>query len=285
MRSRFLVAASIGLVAALATGALLARVWLGQSTASQALSTHPIAPSPTAAANTSRFVTLPPGKPLPSDAQCAASVRIDPPPENKRPNQQSNQVTGQPVGNFFPTADAADANRWIAPRIDGQFTGTTAQILRWTACKWGIDEELVAAQAAVESWWRQSATGDWGTDPAACPPGHGLGADGVAGRCPQSYGILQNRYSVEKSSWPGIANSTAMNADTAYGIWRACYEGYEVWLNHVQRVGNYGPGDAWGCIGRWFAGRWHTAAAERYIARVRDYLNRRVWLQADFQEP
>jgi hypothetical protein len=35
--------------------------------------------------------------------------------------------------------------------------------------------------------------GDSGTDAAACPPGHGLGVDGTAGKCPQSYGILQTR--------------------------------------------------------------------------------------------
>ena len=170
----------------------------------------------------------------------------------------------------------------LAPRIDGGFTGTTAEILRWTACKWGIDEDIVAAQAAVESWWRQGTLGDWGTDPAGCAPGHGIGADKVVGKCPQSFGILQNRYPYELSSWPGIAQSTAMNADTAYGIWRACFDGYELWLNDVEHSGHYAAGDAWGCVGRWYAGRWHNAAAEQYVAKVRDYLNRRVWEQADF---
>jgi autotransporter family porin len=143
---------------------------------------------------------------------------------------------------------------------------------------------MVAAQAAIESWWHQTNLGDWDTDAASCPPGHGLGADGVAGKCPQSYGILQNRYPYEKSSWPGIASSTAMNADTAYAIWRACYEGYEGWLNDVERAGQYRSGDVWGCIGRWFAGRWHTGPANEYITKVKDYLKRRIWQQADFQE-
>jgi hypothetical protein len=199
-------------------------------------------------------------------------------------NRSFNRATGNTVGDLFPTSDDPRANREIGPRIDGAFTGTTAEVLRWAACKWGIDQDMVDAQAAVESWWRQSTLGDWGTDPAACPPGHGLGADGMAGKCPQSYGILQNRYPFERSSWPGIALSTASNADTAYGIWRACFDGYEVWLNDVERVGAYAAGDAWGCIGRWYAGRWHTAAAEGYIAKVRDFLSRRVWEQPDFTE-
>ena len=200
-------------------------------------------------------------------------------------NRGANHTTGQHIGSDLFTGDDPLADQVVAPRIDGQFTGTTHEILRWAACKWGIDEDIVAAQAAVESWWRQSALGDFGGDPNACPPGHGLGVDGTPGQCPQSYGILQNRYPYEVSTWPGIGNSTAMNADTAYGIWRACFNGYEAWLNTVDRGSQYGPGDQWGCVGRWFSGRWHNQSAEGYIAKVQDYLRRRVWEQPDFQEP
>jgi hypothetical protein len=35
-------------------------------------------------------------------------------------------------------------------------------------------------------------------------------------------------------------------------------------------------------MGRWFSGRWYTAAANDYIARVQDYLARRVWTTSDF---
>jgi autotransporter family porin len=178
---------------------------------------------------------------------------------------------------------AASAAGTVAS-LDGAFTGTTQEILRWTACKWGIDENLVYAQAAVESWWRQTTQGDFGSDASACAPGHGLGADGQAGQCPQSFGILQNRYPFARSTRPGIARSTAMNADTAYGIWRACFEGYEHWLNDVERGRQYGAGDALGCMGRWFSGRWHTAPAEQYVAKVKDYLARRIWETPDFQE-
>ena len=127
--------------------------------------------------------------------------------------------------------------------------------------------------------------GDWSADAAVCAPGHGLGVDGKAGQCPESYGILQDRYQYEKSGWPGLASSTAMNADLAYGIWRACYQGYEGWLNTVpDKVGTYAAGDAWGCVGRWFSGRWHTAPSETYIAKVRDYLNQRIWETPNFQQ-
>ena len=135
----------------------------------------------------------------------------------------------------------------------------------------------------MESWWRQTTKGDWET--SGCPPGHGPGVDGRPGLCPQSWGILQNRYPYETSSWPGIARSTAMNADTAYAIWRSCYDGYETWLNTVQHVGRYHAGDAWGCVGRWFAGRWHTPPAEQYIAQVTEYLRERIWTKSYFQQP
>ncbi len=233
---------------------------------------------------TSFFNTLPPGSKLPSDAECAAAVKAR--PENKRGNATYNATRGnQGVSSSLFAGDDPRASTDIAVRVDGNFTGTTDEILQWAACKWGINEDIVRAQAAVESWWRQSTKGDWTTDASRCAPGHGIGVDGTAGQCPESFGILQNRYPYEQSAWPGIYTSTAFNADTTYGIWRACYEGYETWLNTVDKGSTYAAGDAWGCVGRWYAGRWHTSAAETYITKVKDYLNQRIWETAGFQEP
>jgi len=244
------------------------------------------APNAAATAAPAFFGTLPPGARLPSGAQCARWVRARPTPrESKGMNRRFNHTAGERVAGTFLAGDAPQADRRLVPRINGDFTGTTSEILRWAACKWGISQNIVFAQAAVESWWNQTTLGDWGADASPCPPGHGLGANGRPGLCPQSYGILQNRYPFERASWPGIGKSTAMNADTAYAIWRACYDGYETWLNTVQRGSVYHAGDAWGCVGRWFAGRWHTAPAQQYIARVRQYLRERIWTQPNFQQP
>jgi hypothetical protein len=229
------------------------------------------------------FHTVPPGGHLPTGSQCATWVLARPVKENKGMNRKYNHTTGQRLASDFFSGDSPKANQLIAPRVNGNFTGTTQEILRWAACKWGIDQDMVFAQAAVESWWRQTTKGDWEND--GCPPGHGLGVDGKPGLCPQSWGILQNRYPYEKSSWPGIATSTAMNADTAYAIWRTCFDGYETWLNTVQHVGTYHKGDAWGCIGRWFAGRWHTPPAQQYVAAVRKYMREKIWTTPNFQEP
>jgi hypothetical protein len=234
------------------------------------------------------FYTLPPGAKLPTDAQCAALVNAAPESESKSANTPFNLRTGTHVGgSFFPTAPGSDnplAQQTLAPRIDGDFTGTTIDILRWAACKWGIDQDIVFAQAAVESWWQQDTLGDFGTVSTACLPGHKIGQDGKVGECPQSYGILQNRYPYENGGWPAIATSTAMNADAAYAIWRACYDGYETWLNSVPRGAQYTSGDAWGCVGRWFAGRWRTPAALGYIAKVKQYMREKIWLTPDFKQ-
>ncbi|NJN15402.1 MAG: hypothetical protein HC822_03470 [Oscillochloris sp.] len=200
-------------------------------------------------------------------------------------NATSNATSGnqQLASDFFGGSDPR-ANSEFAARVTGNFSGTTDEILQWAACKWGVDEDMVRAQAAIESWWRQDTKGDWTTDASRCAPGHGLGVDGRPGECPESFGILQNRYPYEQSAWPGIHDSTAFNADVTYAIWRSCYEGYEWWLNQVEQGRPYAAGDAWGCMGRWFAGRWYTQPAQDYIGRVQGYLNDRVWEQTYFKE-
>jgi autotransporter family porin len=232
-----------------------------------------------------RFDTLPPGAVLPSGAQCAVWVRTKPFPENRGANRRANQTTGHPVGSAFFSGDDPRANSKIAPRMDGQFTGVTREILRWAACKWGADENLVLAQAAIESRWQQNTVGDWTGDASRCAPDHGPGVDGMPGQCPESFGVLQARYPNAKAAWPGIANSTAMNADVTYGMWRVCFEGYEGWLNTLGRGRDYAAGDAWGCVGRSFSGQWHVPAGDEYVRRVRGFLDQRIWETRGFQQP
>jgi hypothetical protein len=223
-----------------------------------------------------RFGTLAPGAALPTGAQCAALVRAAPvPPEIKGVNRTANATQGStPAG-----------VTGLQARVDGRFTGTTEQVLRWAACKWGVDEDVVKAQTAIESWWRMDTRGDLGTDPARCPPGHGLRVDGTAGRCPESWGLLQVRYPYNLPAFPDALRSSAFNADWAYASFRSCYEGELTWLNTVEHVGSYAAGDLWGCVGVWFSGRWHTADAEGYITRVKGYLTQRIWTTPDFAQP
>ena len=228
------------------------------------------------------FHTLPPDARLPSGAECARWVRASSSPESRPANALSNRNVGYRVHpSVFPPGDSPQVTK-LAPSISGEFTGTTQEILQWASCKWGIDQNVVFAQAAAESWWKQSKLGDWTSDAELCPPGHGIGAEGRPGVCPQSYGILQVRYSLEKSAWPGIDVSTAMNVDVAYAVWRSCYDGYETWLNNSLGGRQYHAGDLWGCVGRWFAGNWYTPEAEAYIDLVKKYMSERVWLRSYF---
>ena len=92
------------------------------------------------------------------------------------PHRQERRA-GLLPGRHSQRQQADRAAKLIAPRINGRFTGTTKEILRWAACKWGIDQSIVFAQAAVESWWRQTTkatpgaawgagSGGWRTPPA-----------------------------------------------------------------------------------------------------------------------
>jgi autotransporter family porin len=169
-------------------------------------------------------------------------------------------------------------------RVDGNYTGTTDEVLQWVACKWGIEADVVRAQAAVESWWNMTNLGDWTSDAAVCAPNHPIGSGhSHPGQCPESVGILQDRYQYTKNGFNQVETSTAYNADYVYAAWRACYDGEETWLNTVSRVGTYGPGDLWGCLGVWYSGRWHTGPAEAYISKVQGYLSSRIWTQPDFR--
>lgn len=264
------------------TGVVVVLITAALGAAVAGCSSQPASRPPDATAQVD-FRTLPPGSKLPSGAQCARLVRASPSPEIRPANQAFNRTVGQPVGpGLFPRGDSPQVAA-LAPLISGGFTGTTQQILEWAACKWGISQDVVFAQAAAESSWQQAHLGDWGTDGSRCPPGHGIGADGIPGECPQSYGILQTKYGLWKSAWPGIGDSTAMNVDVTYAVWRSCFDGYEIWLNNSAPPAQpYHAGDLWGCVGRWFAGSWYTPAANQYIDRVQGLLRERVWEQPGF---
>jgi autotransporter family porin len=189
--------------------------------------------------------------------------------ETQPANSRYNETPGNrhlPTNFFDVGSDDPRAITQVATRVSGAYTGTTAEILEWVSCKWGIDERLVRAQADVESSWRQTMVGDWTSDGSHCVPGHELGMDGKPGQCPESWGILQVRYRFFAGAFPDAIASTAFNADTAYAVWRSCFEGYEWWLRDFASPGHvYQPGDAWGCIGRWFSGEWYGPTATRYI--------------------
>jgi hypothetical protein len=220
-----------------------------------------------------RFATLPPGSALPTGAECTARVRRSP-WEPRPQNTTANQTVPAPRPVSIGGASAA-FNATFAGRIDGNFTGTTDEIIQWASCKWGFDEDVTRARAIAESFWIQSSAGDNTSSPATCAE------IGKAAPCSESYGLLQVRFTAHVGTYPRAAESTAFNLDYTLANTRACYEGDLTWLNNFERGGTYARGDLWGCVGLWFSGRWYVNN-QPYIATVQGHLAEKPWLKAGF---
>jgi autotransporter family porin len=220
------------------------------------------------------FTTLPPGSPLPSDAECATLVRQnpwEPRPQNNTANQtnvyaQGYRLTGSILEKYSGNYES---------RVTGNFTGTTDEIIQWAACKWGFDEDTVRAQAVKESYWDQGALGDCGLNTRAAT--HGCA----------SVGLLQDKAAdippTHPGTWPYAYTSTAFNVDYTLAVRRACFEGYETWLRDFNQ--SYAAGDIWGCIGRWYSGRWYDSGAQLYIKSVQDIFNTKLWIAWGYTGP
>jgi hypothetical protein len=81
----------------------------------------------------------------------------------------------------------------------------------------------------------------------------------------------------QNGTFPFNRNSTAFAVDYLGGELRGCHEGWESWLRQPG-TGGYAAGDLWGCVGTWYAGAWHTSAADSYSGRVRRLMRSRPWL-------
>lgn len=205
-----------------------------------------------------------PGTDLPSGAECARTIDRsgwEPIPENAEAN---NHV---PSHLAIPDLEGYDsrANTEFVSRIDGDFTGTTDEIIEWGACKWGVEADLVRAQAYAESSWVQSKTGDHTDDAEKC-------VSGDEPPCPTSFGLLQIKHLFHPGTYPDSQESTAFNVDYSLAVMRACYEG---WVEFFPD--DYQSGDFEGCLGQHFAGQWRDEAALDYIDRVMDVYYAEEW--------
>jgi hypothetical protein len=213
------------------------------------------------------FTTVATGSALPTDAQCASEIASnpwEPRPQNYPANQTNVYAQGFRLHNSYLGAWAPEYERLVT----GNYVGTTDQILRWAACKWGFDEDTVKAQAVVESGWDQSWLGDCNRGPTQ-PETHGCASVGIlqvkGADIPPSY----------PGTWPAIWTSTAFNVDFAMGVRRLCFDGKETWL-HDQNP-TYAAGDLWGCIGHYYSGGWYDQGALQYIPKVQAALTAKTW--------
>jgi hypothetical protein len=137
-------------------------------------------------------------------------------------------------------------------RIDGQYTGTTEMIIRWAACKWGMDEDMIRAQATAEhgTWIQWNAGGDERHSINQCQAGNNpdhnstnLWGYRISNACYQSWSIWQTKvvYSSPDSgawtTWPAMNESTAFAVDYRYGYQRSCMNGNRSGFFNDKRTG------------------------------------------------
>lgn len=242
------------------------------------------------------FATLPPYAALPSERSCSAEITPTPetvvanlPFNHNKPS--SREIAAFHLGSIFqaplPGVDYA--------RIDGDYSGSTDMILKWAACKWGIDEDLVRAQAWTESKWIQGGDepsqggGDKRYIKTECVRGtfYALWDYACDNCCYQSWGILQTKVYYAPNTWPMIKDSTAFNADYRYAEERACINGaFRSYFNSAAQQPNTYAEDVadrnlnrllWGCTGMHFSGSWYDPAALRYMGEVRQALINKPW--------
>jgi hypothetical protein len=225
------------------------------------------------------FSTLPPGSSLPSGDQCASLVKnssFEPRPGN----YTANHTIPSDLSALYNTSQNGGAPSGSFSRVDGNFTGTTDEILQWGACKWGFDEDLVRAIAVEESHWRQSGAGDFTYDTSLCPSG-GVYSDGG---CYQSYGILQIKARDYGGTFPNSMQSTAFAVDYKLAYQRACFEGQISYLS--EQSSNYPSGSAndmlWGCVNQWLTGTWWSGSDDSYISDIKGFMSSKIWLDPSF---
>ncbi len=214
---------------------------------------------------------------MPTEATCAKEVHLstwEPRPQNTTANHT---VPPQPntLGNFSQWNSTW--NTTYKPRISGDYTGTTDEIIQFEACKWGWSDNLVRAEADVESTWYQAlgsndGFGDYTSNAADCTYGY-------SPPCPTSFGIIQVKWyyhpagypsTSPQSSYPWITRSTAYDLDLQLAEMRGCYDGMSTYLGNTT-------GDVWGCIQSWYSGAW-TPGGGAYAAQVRATMTSEPWL-------
>lgn len=232
------------------------------------------------------FPTLPPHALLPSEAFCSGQIEAsswEPRPENATANKDIPSTSELAAFHAEPLNFSDGPPNADFVRVDGNYSGTTDMIIRWAACKWGMDENVLRAQAFWESTWTSTAVGDFSTEQASCAAGAWNGWQ-PQDYCWESYGITQMKVD-SYNAWPMAWTSTAFNLDFRAAYWRACMNGDVLYYYWNVPSGGYPAYSAsgatspmqWGCVGSWYSGEWYDAAALNYIADIENLYATRPW--------
>ena len=250
----------------------------------------------TAQTATTHFSTLPIGASLPTNTHCASLIPHETEMVPANTTNNNTMPTEAQLQAFAKNGYAANIydGKWAYERVDGQYKGTTDMIIRWAACKWGIDEDVVRAQSISEHWdWTQNRPGDKRYSQAECSNGSvNLWNFECTNCCWQSWSIWQTKVYNDWQTWPMMLRSTSFAADFRYAETRACMNGDQAGYfdnlpetnGHTYR-GDFASGNAqtmlWGCIGAHYSGRWYdgnsSSGAIWYINYVKTMLSEKQW--------
>jgi hypothetical protein len=208
---------------------------------------------------------LPPGAVLPSSTACAdLAFKLYGTNEVRPDNADENVRAG--AGTFSGHVDGTSTDARYGSRVQGDSRTSanavltaTRTILAWSACKWGLDDDLTFARAVVESGWHMSTAGD---------DGH-------------SHGLLQINDLYHLTTTPMSYERTPFSVDYAEAWQRACVDGDFTWLGG-DYASSTGDRRTWGCIGAWYSGNWNDSASQQYQGWVRAELAARRWEQPGF---
>jgi hypothetical protein len=121
-------------------------------------------------------------------------------------------------------------------------------ILRYAACKFGWDEDVMRAEASNQTGWQQGGAGDPRTVKADCVQGSftalydtaitepdGSVIPSVPGGCCQSWSLLQTKVFYEWMTWPMIMQDTSFAAEYLGATVRTCMNGgYASYISDVS---------------------------------------------------
>jgi hypothetical protein len=160
---------------------------------------------------------------------------------------------------------------------------STDDLIQWVAHKWGIPEDWIRAQMAIESWWTQTVVSDRTTVASSWYALFPRQAR-IAGTSEvyESMGISQVKWKPDGSNDAGTEplrwKSTAFALDYYAAEIRYFYDGHCEWCGP-----GYSAGQKWISIGAWYEPNpWGNSAQRRYVSQVQDYLRRRVWTRRGF---
>jgi hypothetical protein len=167
--------------------------------------------------------------------------------------------------------------------VDGNYKGTTDQIIRWAACKWGIDENWLRAEAVMQSTMSAYMTADTRITPAECEAGDWNGWNAEYGYCFETYGMMGNK-AWSFNGMPYFETSNSFDVDFRAAYLRSCINGDITYLDGPAQTPGYPAypnGTAsqmeLGCIGD-ATGDWYGADAINEIGGDEGLIAGAPWL-------